>query len=281
MSTYLQVVVFSLVGGLFSLAGGVLLLSSRRLAIRLASAATPFAAGALIAAAFFDLLPEALEHGAVNAAFRWAAAGMVIFFFLEHSLQWFHHHHEHRGKSQSQPTSLLIIIGDTIHNAIDGAAIGAAFLLSPATGIVTALAVSAHEIPQEIGDFGLLLKGGMRRSKVLLVNALSALATLVAALIVFRLGTSVELPLDAVLGLTAGFFIYIAASDLLPSIHEKSKDKFAKLDVVLLILGLVIVGVLTDYTHENLPTETHNHLEQRVDHERHSSPDALEADHYD
>src|SRR5690606_20277372 len=143
--------------------------------------------------------------------------GMLIFFFAERFLRWFHHHHEDEGSAASRP---LIIAGDLIHNAMDGVAIAAAFLLDPATGVVTTIAVAAHEIPQEIGDFGLLLARGMRRRRVLLVNVLRALATTAPAVLTSALGDGDKLPVGFLLGLSACFLLYIAASDVIPSIHE-------------------------------------------------------------
>src|SRR5690606_37907356 len=108
------------------------------------------------------------------------------FFFAEGFLRWFHHHHEH--DKNEDPRTLLVSLGDMLHNILDGVAIGAAFLISPATGFVTTIAVAAHEIPQEIGDFGLLLSKGMSRTKVLTVNLATAVATVIAAVGVFILG---------------------------------------------------------------------------------------------
>ena len=249
---YLDVIFWSLVGGLFSIIGGALLLVNKGIAIKLSNLLLPFAAGALLGAAFLDLLPEALELGAEGSAFRWVVAGIITFFLLEHYLHWFHHHHEHNGEKQLKPTAPLIIIGDTLHNAIDGIAIGAAFTISPATGIVTAIAVAAHEIPQEVGDFGVLLKTGMARIRVLGWNMLSALATLITAVYTFYLGSQESLPLGAILGLAAGFFIYIATSDIIPSIHEEAKGKFAKIPALFIIIGVLVVGVVADQAHERL-----------------------------
>ncbi len=257
MATYAHIIFYSLIGGVFSLLGGVLLLSKKTVAERLARYATPFAAGALLAAAFFDLLPEAIEALAEGAAFRWLLGGLVLFFVLEHFLQWFHHHHEH--DNGSRPTAPLIIVGDSLHNFIDGLAIGAAFLISVPTGIVTTLAVAAHEIPQEVGDFGLLLKAGYSRAQVLKINVLSALMTVVGALLVFWLGTEHSVPLGELLAITAGMFIYIAASDLIPDIHKNAKGKLSNIAVILLIGGIVSVGLVTEVAHEKLePDHGHN-----------------------
>ncbi len=260
MADYLDVAFWALVGGFFSIIGGALLLANKKIAISLSNLLLPFAAGALLGAALFDLLPEAIEIAAEGAAFRWVAAGIVVFFLLEHYLHWFHHHHEHEGKKQRKPTAPLIIMGDTLHNAIDGVAIGAAFVISPAAGIVTAIAVAAHEIPQEVGDFGVLLKTGMKRLNVLIWNAVSALATLVTALYTFHLGSNEDLPIGAILGLAAGFFIYIAASDLIPTIHEEAEGRFSKSSALLIVLGLLVVGIVTDQAHERLEkTGSHGH----------------------
>jgi len=248
MANYGHIILYSLIGGIFSLAGGLLLISRKRTAELVARFATPFAAGALLAAAFTDLLPEALEITATGAATRWVLAGIVLFFLLEHFLHWFHHHHEHEGAIGA--TAPLIIIGDSIHNFLDGIAIGAAFLISVPTGIVTALAVAAHEIPQEIGDFGLLLKTGMSKQKVMLINAASALMSTIGAVLTFWLGSVASLPLGELLALTAGLFIYIAASDLIPTVHEGSKGKLTYLSALLLIAGVIVVGGITELAHE-------------------------------
>lgn len=255
MSDYGYVLFFSLIGGAFSLIGGALLLSRQSVAEKLARYASPFAAGALLAAAFFDLLPEAIERLADGAAMRWLLVGLVLFFMLEHYLHWFHHHHEHaEGPSATAP---LIIIGDSLHNFIDGLAIGAAFLIDVPTGIVTTVAVAAHEIPQEVGDFGLLLKAGYSRKRVLEINFFSALMTLVGALGIFWLGTEQNIPLGELLAVTAGMFIYIAASDLIPDIHETAKGRLSKIAVVLLVAGIVSIGLVTEYAHERVGPGQH------------------------
>lgn len=243
MATYWQVIVFSLLGSVVSLTGGILLLSKKSTAKALADYATPFAAGALLAAVFFDLLPEGIAESDVETVLFYTLLGLIIFFLLERFLRWFHHHHEHID-SQDSATNSLIIIGDTIHNALDGIVIAAAFLINVPTGIITTLAVAAHEIPQEIGDFGLLLAHKMSRKNVLIVNFTSALATVMAATITFSLGNADKLPLGALFGLSAGFLLYIATSDIIPSIHQQTKNK-GIFDVrpILLILGVVVVYI--------------------------------------
>ncbi len=253
MNTFYVMVVFSLIGGVISLIGGVWLLRSEKSARSLAKYATPFAGGALLAAVFLDLLPEGVEHGDARQVLLAALAGVVTFFLAEGFLHWFHHHHEHDDKSD--PKKWLIILGDTIHNALDGVAIAAAFLISVPTGIVTTIAVAAHEIPQEIGDFGLLLSKGMSRKKVLLVNIISALATTIAAIGTYLLGSAEVLPIGVILGISAGFLLYIATSDVIPTIHaDRDKDKVFDKQAAFFMLGVVVVGLITTFAHALIET---------------------------
>jgi zinc and cadmium transporter len=242
MVTYLDILIYSLAGSVLSMAGGILLLSKKSSAKKLAHWATPFAAGALLAAVFFDLLPEALNHSSVFTVMLATLSGLVMFFYLERFLRWFHHHHEHNDDKR-QASKSLVIVGDTVHNALDGIVMASAFLVGAPTGIIATIAIAAHEIPQEIGDFGLLLALNMSRKKVLIVNFVSALATVVAALITFRLGNVYNLPIGAMLGVSAGFLLYIAASDIIPTIHEDSqKDGLFDPRPILLLVGILVVS---------------------------------------
>lgn len=246
-ATFGHVIFFSLIGGVISLIGGVLLISRRRSAEILAAYATPLAAGALIAAVFLDLLKDGLEQAEASTVLISAMVGILLFFYAERFLHWFHHHHEHES---SDPAVNLIIVGDTLHNALDGVAIAAAFLVSVPTGIVTTIAVAAHEIPQEVGDFGLLLSKGLSRSKVLLVNVFSALATTVLAVITFALGTADRLPIGALLGLSAGFLLYIALSDIIPTIHQTTpKHRLFDIRPLLVLAGVLVVAVAVQLAH--------------------------------
>lgn len=242
--TLLILIITIIIGSLVSFVGGLLLLRAkkhRELAILLT---LPFGAGALLAAAFFDLLPESFEFGEPGDLLLWALGGFIIFFVLERCASWFHHHHEHGNQHhQNALQRRLIIIGDMMHNAIDGLAIGAAFLVSVPTGIITALAVSAHEIPKELGTFALLLSRGWKNKTVLLANLATALATIVTALIVFFLGSDAHLPVGPLLALTAGFFIYVAASDIIPDIHEQPR-RMGTIQAVMLVGGIVVVGTV-------------------------------------
>lgn len=260
---------FSLVGGIFSLIGGALLLKKRSSAEAIAKYGAPFAAGTLLAAAFLDLLKEAGESGHYEQGLTFALAGTLTFFLLERFLNWFHHHHEHTEHlhhDSKDPKTSMIIVGDTLHNFIDGLAIGAAFLVGPEAGIITSIAVAAHEIPQEVGDFGLLLSKGMSKRRVLLVNLFSASSAVVGALLIFSLGQGQELNTAPLLGLIAGMFVYIAVSDIIPDIHKKSSKKVANVSAMLLILGALSVGVLSSYLHSKIEEPHHESSDSTSQH---------------
>lgn len=255
-ATLSHVIFYSLIGGMVSLLGGILLLGRKNLAEKLARYATPFAAGALLAAVFLDLLPEGIEDTSPKAVLLSTLGGIVLFFLAERFLHWFHHHHQHDG--QGDPARSLIVVGDTVHNALDGVAIAAAFLISVPTGIVTTIAVAAHEIPQEIGDFGLLLAKGMSRIKVLLVNVLSAAATVVMAILTYAIGDADRLPIGVLLGLSAGFLLYIAMSDIIPEIHEQApRKRLFNAQPILLLIGVMAVGLVINLSHRYIAGDHH------------------------
>lgn len=247
ISTLGYILIFTFIGSVISLVGGVILLFKEKFAIKISHYLASFAAGALLGTAFFDLLPEASEESGEINIFLWALLGILLFFLLERFIYWFHHHHEH-GEPKTKPIIPLIMLGDSVHNFIDGVVVAATFLVSIPLGIVTAFAVAAHEIPQEIGDFGIMLHQGMKRSRVLLFNFLSALTALTGALITFYAADFIQGLLPVFLSVTAGFFIYIAASDLIPEIHNEEKRKVALMETVLLLVGVatiwVVVGLL-------------------------------------
>lgn len=263
---YLTVLFWSAVGSVFSLVGGLVMVGSARLRAVAVRLGLPFGAGALLAAAFVGLLPEAMHGMEVEAALLYALGGFLAFFLLERGLGWFHHHEHHHhdevhGTRDNRSHQWLVVIGDTLHNAIDGVAIGAAFLVNPAAGIGTAIAVAAHEIPQELGDFSILLGKGMKPRRVLLVNLLSALATVVTALGVYALGGNYDINPAPLLAVAAGFFIYIAASDIIPDIHEQPRRDGVR-SAAMLLVGVVLIGLVISLTPHD-----HSHSEQPHYHE--------------
>ncbi|EKD64445.1 MAG: zinc/iron permease [uncultured bacterium] len=252
MSTLEYILVFTFLGSIASLAGGFALLSKEKLALKISHFLASFAAGTLLGAAFFDLLPEALHEGEESGIdiFLWSLVGILLFFLLERFIHWFHHHEEYpEHKRESKSTVPLIVIGDTMHNFVDGVVIAATFLVSIPLGIVTAIAVAMHEIPQEIGDFGLLLHKGLSRRKVVIVNIASASVAFMGAIITYILGDILEGYIPILLALTAGFFIYIATSDLIPEIHHEKRKGFAVIESVLLIVGVIVIWLSVSLLH--------------------------------
>jgi zinc and cadmium transporter len=242
----LTILFFTFLGSLLSLIGGLILLSNEKLMLKISHLLASFAAGVLLGTAFFHLLPEALHEGEALGidAFLWALVGIVTFFVLERFVHWFHHHEEYHGdSSEPKATVPLIIFGDTVHNFIDGVVIAAAFMIDMQLGIITTFAVAAHEIPQEIGDFGLLLHKGLPRKKIILVNLVSASAAFLGAILTFLAGSSIEGYLPILIALTAGFFIYIASSDLIPEIHHEKRKGFAFYETALLIAGILTIWI--------------------------------------
>jgi zinc and cadmium transporter len=250
MNSFILLTIAVLSGSLISLIGGLYLLYGKHGVKTLQQISVPFAAGALLAAAFLDLLPESIEKWQVSPALSTVMIGIVVFFILERSLSWFHHHHADNGSHvHGRRTSSLIVFGNTLHNFIDGLALGAAFLINPAAGVVATIAVAAHEIPREIGDFGLLLSKGVARARVLWLHLMGTAATLIGALLVYGLGGAMLSIEAALLALTTGFFIYIAASDIIPTIHAEPRRKIAMLQSVVLVIGIIFVAIAQQLAH--------------------------------
>ncbi len=242
MPILITILIFNFLGSIVSLCGGVLLLVKEKAALKISHLFAAFAAGSLLAAAFFDLLPEAHDtsEGKVDIFF-WTLAGFLFFFLLERFIHFFHSHGHSHVEKDTKPTVPLIVLGDSIHNFIDGIAIATTFMASVPLGIITTFAVAAHEIPQEVGDFGLLLHKGVNRKKVLWINVLSALVSMLGVLIAYFLNSFISGVVPIFLSITAGFFIYIAAADLIPEIHEENRKGFAFYETLLLLLGVFTI----------------------------------------
>jgi len=197
-----------------------------------------FAAGTLLGTAFLDLLPESLEGGAPLYV---ALIGLLIFFVIERFIHWHHCHDKECDIHLAKATGKLNLIGDAAHNFIDGVIIAAAFLIDIRIGITTTIAIVLHEIPQEIGDFAILVNSGYTRKKALLYNFYTALLAIGGALLTFWFASAAQGIIPYVAALAAGGFIYIATADLLPELHKESDTNKLLLQFFFLILGIVVI----------------------------------------
>jgi zinc and cadmium transporter len=206
-----------------------------------------FSAGALLGDVFIHLLPELAEEGNFTFQASLTILGTIMaFFVLEKYLHWHHHHGEGKeGEHAAHPYTTNILLGDSVHNFIDGLVIAGAYQLDVRLGLATTLAVVLHEIPQEIGDFGVLIHGGFTKAKALLYNFISALSAILGAVAVFTLGDlSGFLPYLAALG--AGSFIYIAVADLIPEIHKEHRQPLSQLFAFALGIGIMFLLLLLE-----------------------------------
>ncbi len=251
--TLLYIIVFCLLGGLLSVAAaGTFLLINEKTRSRILPHLVSFAIGSLLGAAFLGLLPHALESAHVTDAHDVTLAvliGLLSFFILEKMVLWRHcHSHEcevhgddEHSKEHTAPAATLVIVGDSIHNFVDGVLIAAAFLTDIKLGIVTALAVAAHEIPQEVGDFVILLNSGYSRSKALLFNMLTTLGTVAGGVLAYFALQQIEPFIPYVLAVAASSFIYIAVADLIPSLHKRTRLSATFQQVALIISGVLLI----------------------------------------
>lgn len=223
-----------------SLAGALTLVLGRRLLESVLIYLVSFSAGTLLGSAFFDLLPEAAGNGfTVQVAFS-VLGGIIVCFVLEKFVRW-RHCHIPANENHPHPFSSLILFSDSLHNFIDGTIITASYLVSIPLGVATTLAVISHEIPQEIGDFASLIYGGLGRSKALLFNFLSALASFAGVIAVLLLKDYFHGIVDFLVPFAAGNFIYIASSDLFPEIHKEVQIKKSILQLAFFITGLILI----------------------------------------
>lgn len=262
MSILALILLFTALGGLLSvLFAGIFLLVPDGPRGRVLPHLVSFATGTLLGASLLALLPHAVESAAPGSAHGIGialTAGIGVFFILEKMVLWrhshseeyadhgaHHHHHEHREHA----SAFLVLIGDAIHNALDGVLIAAAFLTDVKLGIVTSIAVMAHEIPQEIGDFAVLLQSGMSRAKALALNLVASLTSVLGGLIAyFALGSAMEW-LPYALAVAAACFLYVAVADLIPGLHRRVSPRESVAQVVLITLGLVVIAVAEHSTH--------------------------------
>ncbi|QDT89907.1 Zinc transporter ZupT [Gimesia algae] len=200
-----------------------------------------FAAGSLIGGAVFHMLPASVEHfGNEIFLYVWLMSGFVLFFVLEQFMHW---HHSHDPVEQrKQPLTYLILIADGLHNLIGGLSVGAAFIIDIRLGIVTWLVAAAHEVPQELGDFAVLVHGGWKKSNALIYNFLSALTFPLGGLIAYTVSAQIDVAL--LIPFAAGNFIYIGAADLIPEIKQATDVRTNIVHLLSFISGLVLLLII-------------------------------------
>jgi zinc and cadmium transporter len=257
MATLPMVVFFTAACGALSamLAAGFMLLSGKRRNAILPHLVS-FATGALLGAALLALLPHAIDAGAGTHGIGMALAGGIIAFFgLEKMVLWRHCHvdaceaHGPTDQHRARASATLILSGDAFHNVLDGVLIAAAFLTNPHLGIVTTVAVFAHEIPQEVGDLAVLLNGGMSRARALTLNVAVSLASVAGAIVAwFLLAQALEL-LPYALAIAAASFLYVAVADLIPGLHRRVDVRTSLQQVALIALGILVTGLSHEFAH--------------------------------
>jgi len=243
VSTFWIALGLSLLGGLGGLlvASGVLLIRDPFRA-KLIPWLVSYAVGALLGISMLGLLPESLESLPAARVFATLLGGILLFFILEKLVLWRHCHTHDCEVHESTVASVMI--GDAFHNFVDGAVIAAAVLISVPLGVSTAVAVAAHEIPQEIGDFAILLHVGYSRQKALLLNVLSALASAAGAIAAFLAFDIVPRTLPYFLVLAASSFLYVAMADLIPGLHRGRTDASSLRQIILIALGIATMVLL-------------------------------------
>jgi len=276
MSDLLVVIVASVAAGLLSLSVALILLSSEKLSSKLVKYGTPFAAGVLLMIGFRDLLPEGIaEEGTqvLNATL----GAVIIFFLIEKGFNSFHHHHEEDKTQENKTQGWLFVIGDVFHNLIDGITLGGAFLIGRDTGLLATFALISHDIPLEVGEFGNQLRVGFTKKQTIIRNIVSGLTTIVGALLTYQLGGELDIPMGYLYGGIAGFFIYIALSDIVPTIHSSEKARYG-LQTGFLLFGLIFGGTVSALAHEYIDVG-HNHGENGH-HDDHDEEGQLDEDEH-
>lgn len=228
----------SIMVSLLSFVGVVSLLLKDKLLEKVLLLLISFSAGALIGGAFLHLIPEAVEKGGNGGVYLYVILGFIFFFILERYLHW---RHCHKGICDIHAFTYLNLVGDGVHNFIDGLIIGSAFVVNVHFGVTTSFAIIMHEIPQEIGDFGVLVYGGLNRNKALFYNFLSAVTAIAGTVIGYALANSSDGFLKLLMPVAAGGFIYIASCDLIPELHKQSDIAKATLSMAVFVLGVVFM----------------------------------------
>lgn len=244
MNLFLYILIFSSLGGVSAIIASLLLLTQEKLTKKITIFLVSFAAGVLLGVAFLDLLPEALENNQdLLKIFLFTLIGIILFLLLEKMLFWYHCHED---DCFEHPYVYTALFGDGLHNFIDGMIISVSFLSGGiGLGVSTAIAVAMHEIPGEIGDFSILLHGGMQKMKAFIYNTLIALSAPLGGALIYFSSFKIESILPFLTALAAGNFIYIALTDLIPQIHRQTKISLSLIQIMFLIFGILMVWIIS------------------------------------
>jgi zinc and cadmium transporter len=271
------IILFTAIGGFLSaLAASLFLVVPDRVRTRVLPHLVSFATGALLSAALLGLLPHAIESAGVSKTHEIGLTllgGLLLFFVLEKMVLWRHchadvcevhvnpephahahghgHNHAHHNHDQrrDQASAMLILIGDGFHNVLDGVLIAAAFMTDVHLGVVTAMAVCAHEIPQEVGDLAILLNGGMGRMRALTLNLLTSVTSVLGGVVAYFAMAQVQEVLPYVIAIAASSFLYIAVADLIPGLHRKVDPGSGVWQFLYIVLGVVAIYVSHSLAH--------------------------------
>lgn len=242
----INILFFTFLASIVSLFLVAMLLLKEKIIHQFSFSLVSFAAGALLATAFLDTMKEALKLAGAPI-FLWVTLSFAVFFIIERLFVFIHHHDEDLVADKSSELKIstpFLLFGDGLHNFIDGASIAASFLVSFPLGLVTSATVFIHEIPHELGDFGILIHKGWGRAEVLWFNVLTGLAAIAGALLAFYLGQIFEHVTPVLLAITTGNFLYLSATNLVPEIHNKAKQSLAVKETIFFLLGILLIALL-------------------------------------
>ena len=239
----LWIIFFSILGSVGAIiTAATFLLFKKKIQDVLIPCLIAYATGTLLAAALLGLLPNALKHVSPFPILLTVLIGIILFFLLEKLVIWRHCHKKECDVHSSAGS--IILIGDAVHNLTDGIVIAASFLAAIPVGIVASLSVIAHEIPQEVGDFGILLNSGYSKRKALVLNTLSSLTSLPAAVIAYYALGIIHTAVPYVMAISAASFLYVSLADLFPELHHKIGIKYAVRQFILIIVGIGIIVLI-------------------------------------
>lgn len=245
MNTELYIILSILIVSLISIIGILFIFLKKRTLDKVLIFLVALSVGSLLGGAFLHLLPEVIENTGFSLSIAFLIlGGIVLFFVIENFVRWRHCHNLDCDTHQHH-LGTMNLVGDGVHNLIDGLIISASYFVSIPVGLATTLAVIIHEIPQEISDFGVLLYSGFSKKKAIFFNFISALVALIGAIIGIIFATKSDIFVYIVMPLAIGGFLYIAGSDLIPEIHKKQENKFSIRNLLGIILGILIMYALT------------------------------------